>query len=166
MVDSKQSVSSVNGPIALNGASRAVYTSMTGRPASPGVRRRMFRLDTVAFPTGVLGSARPATAQNSAMLVEWAALFIVDVGGDPKEDPAAIDRGSPLQTVLPGRLTPASASQPNFGPDRFVKIQQMSRKPRKTVLLGISVGSCGAWRGHGRGGAREHTVWTTTGVRP
>lgn len=58
------------------------YAEATGRTPRPGMNQRVFCLDTVIPPRGVPGAARPATAADRALLIEWADAFAAEAAPD------------------------------------------------------------------------------------
>jgi predicted GNAT family acetyltransferase len=88
-------VPSVSGPSAAAAAFAGSYAALAGGSPRPGMAQRLFRLDRVTPPQGIPGRARPATAADRDLILDWLVAFSTDAltAGSPRDDQVAgVDR--------------------------------------------------------------------------
>jgi hypothetical protein len=64
------------------------WRSVTGQSSTVTVEERLYRLSTLRAPSAVAGTARLATDDNRALLVDWVELFYDETFGHPRDDAA------------------------------------------------------------------------------
>ncbi|MFJ6247804.1 MULTISPECIES: GNAT family N-acetyltransferase [unclassified Streptomyces] len=91
------------GPTVVRGETAAVeaFAEATGRPWTPTVRMRLFRLGTPTPPDPApAGRARVATAADVPLAAAWAREFVRDIGEEPGDDCT----GPVTERISDGRL--------------------------------------------------------------
>jgi len=75
LADQRRPLPGVNGESAAGAAFAASWQGRTGQAATVDVRMRMYRLGELRPPSGVTGESRPALADDTRLVAEWAAAF-------------------------------------------------------------------------------------------
>lgn len=88
----------VSGEAATAAAFAGAWTEIRGAAAEPVEGQRIYEVDHVVAPTGVVGRFRQAVASDRALLVDYMRRFHEDVGGigpSPSDPAVIVDRHLP-----------------------------------------------------------------------
>jgi RimJ/RimL family protein N-acetyltransferase len=96
--DLQVAVPGVRGPAESAEAFAASWCASTRAHSTVSTRERLYRLDALAEPTGVNGSARPADPSDIEMVADWLTLFNREATSDHH------DRAITIQFVIATRV--------------------------------------------------------------
>lgn len=88
LADTHPDVHGVRGVREVAGRFSADWHAVTGRAGHVDLGERLYRLGTLIPPAEVPGTARLATAQDHAVLVDWVESFFVETFNEPRDDAA------------------------------------------------------------------------------
>ena len=87
--DIDSTMGEIGGEAATVARFAGAWTDLAGGSARPVEGERLYQLDRLESPTGVVGSARRATVDDVPILTGWHLGFCAEVGVEPWPDPAA-----------------------------------------------------------------------------
>lgn len=90
----------INGEAGTTAAFAGHWSEIRRTPATPDIGQRLYRLGRLQPPRVITGRARPASADDQEVSVEWAHSFHAETGEPPLQDPGTHMRSR----IATGRL--------------------------------------------------------------